>query len=91
MGCLYGMVLAASNPFMYKIQPVSNVIVLHLKAGNENNKAFNHSLAHNATIWSFKTCICTLASSLASFLALSSSTFLLLSNPHLTSLTPIGL
>jgi hypothetical protein len=35
---------------MYEMQQVSNAIILHLKAGNENNKASNDSLAHNATI-----------------------------------------
>jgi hypothetical protein len=69
--------------------PFAKNLVTRL-AGIED-KAFNHSLAHNATTWSFKTCICTLASSLASFLALSSSAFLRLSNPHLPSLTPIRL
>jgi hypothetical protein len=91
MGHLYGMVLVVSNPFMYEMQKVSNVIILHLKAGNKNNKASNDSLAHNAATWSFKTCICTLSSSIVAFLALSSSDALCLSNPHLSSLTPIGL
>jgi hypothetical protein len=84
------MVLAASNPFMCEMKQVSNAIIL-LKAGNENNKASNDSVAYNATTWSFKTCIYTLSSSLASFLALSSSNGLYLSNPDLSSLTPIGL
>jgi hypothetical protein len=86
-GHLCGMVLAVSNPFMRKMQQVSNTIILHLKVGNENNKASNDSVAYNATTWSFKTCICTLSS----FLALSSSNALCLSNPDLSSLTPIGL
>ena len=84
------MVLAASNLFMYKMQLVSNAIILHLKASNKNYKSFNHSLAHNAPTWSFKTYIYSLASSLASFLALSYAT-LCLSNPHFSSLTPTGL
>jgi hypothetical protein len=91
MGHLCGMVLTASNLFIYKMQQVSNAIILHLNACNENNKASNDSLAHNATTWSFKTYIYTLSSCLASFLALSPSNALHLSNPHLSSLTPIGL
>jgi hypothetical protein len=79
MGNLCGMLSGASNPFMYKMQQVSNMIILHLKEGNENNRASNDSLAHNATIWSFRTSIYVVSSSIAAFLALSSSNSFLLS------------